>query len=125
MALDFPLRVRFEYEQDPETRLLYSHGVWGGINSQGEIEMGFYTESDRLPAYSECSINETGELSSEISPASDTRIVVRRIHSRILMNPQTARALVEWLQDRLSMMEDEELGATSSGCADPSGYTHQ
>ena len=45
----FPARIRYEYEQDPAARLQYAHGVWGGINPQGEIEINFYLESDKLP----------------------------------------------------------------------------
>lgn len=42
MSQQYPSRIRYEYEQDPETRLQYTHGVWGGINPQGEIEISFY-----------------------------------------------------------------------------------
>lgn len=49
----FPARIRYEYEQDPAARLQYAHGVWGGINPQGEIEINFYLESDKLPPFSE------------------------------------------------------------------------
>ena len=38
----FPARIRYEYEQDPAARLQYAHGVWGGINPQGEIEIDVY-----------------------------------------------------------------------------------
>ena len=53
MSQQYPSRIRYEYEQDPETRLQYTHGVWGGINPQGEIEISFYLESDKMPPYSE------------------------------------------------------------------------
>ncbi len=46
-----PMRVRYEYEQEPETRLQYAHGVWGGINPQGEVELNFYTESSLFRAH--------------------------------------------------------------------------
>ena len=48
MSQQYPSRIRYEYEQDPETRLQYTHGVWGGINPQGEIEISFYLESDKM-----------------------------------------------------------------------------
>ena len=47
MRQQYPSRIRYEYEQDPETRLQYTHGVWGGINPQGEIEISFYLEATR------------------------------------------------------------------------------
>ena len=41
-----PSKIRYKYEMASEARLQTAHGVWGGINPQGEIEMNFYHESD-------------------------------------------------------------------------------
>ena len=40
-----PSKIRFEYDIREGIKQQYTHGVWGGVNSQGEIEMNFYTES--------------------------------------------------------------------------------
>lgn len=103
------LRIRYEYEQNPETRLHYTHGVWGGINPQGEIELNFYTESDKLPPYSERVIAPDGSFGHEMAPHEDNlKIVVRRIHSKLLLNYHTAQAVLEWLQDKIETLENEE-----------------
>lgn len=103
------LRIRYEYEQSPETRLHYTHGVWGGINPQGEIELNFYTESDKLPPYSERIIAPDGSFGHEMAPHEDNlKIVVRRIHSKLLLNYHTAQAVLEWLQDKIETLENEE-----------------
>lgn len=103
------LRIRYEYEQNPETRLHYTHGVWGGINPQGEIELNFYTESDKLPPYSERIIAPDGSFGHEMAPHEDNlKIVVRRIHSKLLLNYHTAQAVLEWLQDKIETLENEE-----------------
>ena len=57
-----PAKIRYKYEMAPEARLQTAHGVWGGINPQGEIEMNFYHESDCLPAYSERLITPDGSI---------------------------------------------------------------
>ena len=49
---DHPGKIRYKYQMDENARLQTAHGVWGGINPQGEIEMNFYHESDALPAFS-------------------------------------------------------------------------
>lgn len=86
----YPSRVRYEYEMDPETRLRYSHGVWGGINPQGEIEISFYLESDKMPPYSERLIAPDGSFGEESAPFSEEeRVIVRHIHSRVVMNYHT------------------------------------
>ena len=104
-----PLRIRYEYEQTPETRLQYAHGVWGGINPQGEIELNFYTESDKLPPYSERIIAPDGSFGHEMAPYDDNvKIVTRLIHSKLILNYHTARAVLEWLQDKVETLENEE-----------------
>lgn len=106
-----PSRLRFRYEMAPESRLQAAHGVWGGINSQGEIEMNFYHESDALPACSEQVIAPDGSLGPEIIPGDgDVRDVTRHIHSRVLLNYHTARAVLEWLENRVSLLEEEGAG---------------
>lgn len=103
-----PLRIRYEYEQHPETRVQYAHGVWGGINPQGEVELDFYTESDKMPPYSERILAPDGSLGHEIIPQEDTlRVVVRHIHSKVILNYHTARAVLEWLQEKVDALENE------------------
>ena len=48
---DHPAKIRYKYQMDASARLQTAHGVWGGINPQGEIEMNFYHESDALPLF--------------------------------------------------------------------------
>lgn len=109
MSETAPLRVRYEYEIEPETRLRVAHGVWGGINPQGEVEISFYTESDKMPPYSECIVSPDGSFGPEMAPFNeDQRTVVRQIHSKIVLNYNTARALLEWLEDKVNILEDEE-----------------
>ena len=62
-----PLRIRYEYELDPNKRLEFAHGVWGGINPQGEVELNFYTESDKLPPYSERIVAADGGFGQQIT----------------------------------------------------------
>ena len=104
-----PPQIRYEYESAPEARLQYAHGVWGGINPQGEIEMNFYLESDKIPPYSERIISPDGSFGHETVPDDEgMRVVTRHIHAKVLMNVQTARAVLDWLGDKVDMLEMEE-----------------
>ncbi|MDL2316742.1 hypothetical protein LJC59_06645 [Desulfovibrio sp. OttesenSCG-928-A18] len=104
-----PLRIRYEYEQNPDARIQYSHGVWGGINPQGEIELNFYTESDKLPPYSERILAPDGSLGHELAPYDENlKLVTRTIHSRLILNYHTARAVLEWLQEKVDTLEAQE-----------------
>lgn len=102
------LRVRYEYEQEPEVRLQYAHGVWGGVNPQGEVELNFYTESDKMPQYSERIISADGSFGHETTPCEDDlKVVTRRVHTKLLLNYHTAKAVIEWLQDKVDALETE------------------
>ena len=117
----FPDKIRYEYDYDPESRIRYVHGVWGGLNPQGEVEMNFYLESDKLPPYSERLVAPDGSFGHESAPFDEeTRTVIRSIHSRLLLNYHTARAVLEWLEDKVEMLEMEE-GATPPGYDDDTG----
>ena len=117
-----PLRIRYEYAENPESRLHYAHGVWGGINPQGEVELNFYTESDKLPAYSERIIAPDGSFGHEMAPIDDDlKIVTRRIHTKLILNYYTARAVAEWLRDKVDILENEE----ESPFFDDENGTHQ
>jgi hypothetical protein len=105
----FPSKIRYEYLQEPDSSLQYAHGVWGGINPQGEIEVNFYLESDKMPPYSERLVAPDGSFGHEIAPHDEgLRIVTRTIHSRVILNYHTARAVLEWLEDKLDMLDMED-----------------
>ncbi len=107
----FPKHFRYEYEQDTDIRLQVAHGVWGGINTHGEIELNFYSESDKLPLSSEKIFNAEGMSEPElVMPSEDeTRTVIRRVHSKILLNYNTVRALVVWLEEQVDHLEMSEV----------------
>ena len=73
-------QIRYKYQMDENARLQTAHGVWGGINPQGEIEMNFYHESDALPAFSEQLVAPDGSIGHEMTPGEmDAREVNRCI----------------------------------------------
>lgn len=126
MSQQYPSRIRYEYEQDPDSRLHYAHGVWGGINPQGEIEINFYLESDKMPPYSERLVAPDGSFGHEMAPYDDdVRTIVRHIHSKVVMNYHTARAMLEWLEDKIVALEAEEEGGATPVSFDDSGFQQQ
>lgn len=102
------LRIRYEYEREPDTEVRYAHGVWGGINPHGEVELNFYTESDKLPSHSERIITPDGGFGHEMAPFDESlKVVVRNVHSRLLFNYHTAKAVIEWLEEKVRALEDD------------------
>jgi|GEM_PF-201780 len=104
----FPAKIRYEYEKSPGCQLIYAHGVWGGINPHGEIELNLYSESDKLPASAERMVNLDGTVGPETtSDDQHTKTLVRTIHARVLVNYQTARAVIDWLQEKVQALDIE------------------
>lgn len=102
----FPVKIRYEYEKTPNCQIIYAHGVWGGINPHGEIELNLYSESDKLPATAERIINMDGSVGPETTPEDQqTKTLVRTVHARVLVNHQTARAIIDWLQDKVQALD--------------------
>lgn len=103
-----PVRIRYEYEQDKNSKPQYAHGVWGGVNPMGEIELNFYLESDKLPGYTESFVAGDGHPGPELVPEDGTvKHVVRQVHSRVLINYHTARALLDWLDEKIEAIETD------------------
>ncbi|HEU6437094.1 MAG: hypothetical protein LBU75_15020 [Desulfovibrio sp.] len=107
----YPTRIRYEYEHDSGVRLEYAHGVWGGINPQGEIEMSFYIETDKMPPFSERLVAPDGSFGHEVAPYDENlKVITRHIRSKVVLNYHTARAVLEWLEEKVETLEMEEEG---------------
>ena len=66
-----------------------------------------------------------GSFGHEIAPYNDEeRTITRHIHSRVVMNYHTARAMLEWLEDKVAALEAEEDGGAPLSF-DESGFQHQ
>lgn len=108
---NFPEHIRYHYTSDSDANLKVAHGVWGGVNPHGEIEICFYNESDIPPEITDQTIGADGTPGPErVNQPDSARHIERRIHSRILVNYNTARALLDWLSERVSELDAE--GAT-------------
>lgn len=108
----FPMKIRYEYERSCRGPSGYAHGVWGGVNAHGEIEMHFYSESDKLPALAERTIDPGGGVGPEVTAAEqDAKVIVRQVHAGVLFNYRTAKAIIEWLEEKVRLIEGENPGA--------------
>lgn len=108
--IQIPAKIRYEYQEDEKVSMQYAHGVWGGINTQGEIEINFYTEQDKIPLCSERYLTPDGGYGPELAFAEDdTRTVVRKIHSKVILNKHTANAFLTWLAQKIDALEAEEI----------------
>ena len=103
-----PGRIKYEYKDADKAPLHYAHGVWGGINPHGEIEMNIYTESDKMPAHSERIVHADGSVGPEmVVEDEETKTIVRTVHTKVVVSYETARAVIEWLEEKVQALEME------------------
>ena len=78
-----------------------------------------------MPDFSERLIAPDGSFGHEIAPGNaEVRTIVRHVHSKVVVNHQTARALLDWLADKIEALDAEERGTALASFEDPGGF-HQ
>jgi len=77
----------------------------GGLSPTGDLFLSLYNQRAALPDVTVLSI-EDGHLSNEIMEERRGGVgIVRELEVGISMNESTARALIQWLQDQVDLME--------------------
>ena len=125
---DHVTKYILKFRRDPDLPLPLVHGVFGGVNPMGEIELNFFTESEDLPDRVERLVsNADGAVLSEDVIASDpeARHVTRSIVSRIVVTYATAQAIRTWLDEQIKGMEDIAAGADIPFFGEPSSGPKQ
>ncbi len=105
----YPEKIIFEYRNGEDCPFIYTHGLWGGVNAQGEIEMNLYSESDKLPAFTEQKMEPDGSYGPETPPGDqNTRTMVRKVQAKVVMNYHTARMIMDWLKEQMDILDMEQ-----------------
>jgi hypothetical protein len=111
---DHVTKYILKFRRDPDLPLPLVHGVFGGLNPMGEIELNFFAESEDLPDHVVRLVSNAdgAVLNEEIIPGDpEARHVTRTIVSRIVVTYATAQAIRTWLDEQLKVMEDIAAGA--------------
>ena len=106
---DHVTRYILKFRRDPDLPLPLVHGVFGGVNPMGEIELNFFSESEDLPDRVERLVSNAdgAVLSEDIVPGdAEARHVTRNVVSRVVVTYATAQAIKTWLEDQIKVMDD-------------------
>ena len=102
-------RVKFKYLFDKDYDPEYINGIYGGINPCGELVLHFFLERIPLPYEESVNLNEDEETFGETSVTMLEEFkFIRSIKSGVVMNKDTAETLLEWLQNVVTEMEDND-----------------
>ena len=89
-------KIVFKFEKAPDYRDISVNGVWGGLTARGDVHMQLFTE------YSATPVSVTHEISGDTLGPETRRdtggaAFTRHLQVGVLMNPQNARSIAQWL----------------------------
>ena len=102
--------LKFKYVFADNYNPVYVNGAHGGLTPRGELVVNFYLERLGLPEAIIHEINPNGSLGGEIGqePSDANNSLVRFIDAGIVLNFENAKAIHNWLGERLKEMESME-----------------
>jgi hypothetical protein len=98
--------VRFHYRKAAFYRVMHIDGVVGGITPHGDLFLSLFNERLPLPDSVEQEIFPDGKLGPVVR--SETKShggIVREMETGIIIDQNTARALVDFLSDQLKTID--------------------
>lgn len=105
--------VKFKYYFDDDYDPEYVNGAYGGQTPNGELVIHFFMDRFPIPYEITQGFTEDGALDEnniQIVPSIDSK-VRRRVKTGVIMSPDTAHGIYNWLKMRLKEMgfTDDEL----------------
>jgi len=98
--------ITFHYIKSNFFRVIYADGAFGGINPQGLIRMALYNERTPIPQTTVQPVTPEGRLGDELIDRRTAREgFVREVEVDVLLNINTAKSLIVWLQDKVKVLE--------------------
>ncbi len=100
-------KISFKYKYRDDYNPTYVNGAYGGITVKSEIVANFFLERHCLPKKEILQIDEKEVTSTiEYDPKDLQQSRLRFVECGVVMNVQTAKEIVEWLKDKISLIEN-------------------
>ena len=98
--------VKFHYVKSNFFRVIHVDGAYGGLTPYGFISCALYSDRQPLPELTENAVREDGIVGQEIVEHKKIKDgIEREIEVSIVMNLNTAKALQQWLDDKIKTLE--------------------
>jgi hypothetical protein len=99
-----PTKVKFIFKKSDDYNLHFVNGLFGGFTAQGELVINFFFESRVVPDEQEGKIEGT---TINYIPVSTPMDFIREMKCGIIMTPQQAYTLRDWLNLKLNELEQK------------------
>lgn len=105
--------IKYKYKFDKNYNPKYANGAYGGFSPQGELMIHFFMERTPLPVMQVVQLpddrEETGIEANKtehfFEPADLRSSYVRFIETGIVINLNTAKDIVKWLNNQIETFE--------------------
>lgn len=102
--------IKFKYIFDNNYNPKYANGAYGGVSPKGEITINFYCERQAIPKSVKHDVID-GKLSesTETEPEDLQSSMVRFVDTGVILNINTAKEIVTWLNEKIELVEKSML----------------
>ena len=97
--------ITFKYEISPNYTTYAITGAYGGPNPHGDIVINLFSEQQPVPLEETYKITEDGTLGEVIKSEKNNDLVVRNVMFAISVKPSVARAIADWIIDKVEQIE--------------------
>ena len=106
-----PGEVKFHLIKAPDYREILVDGGFGGIQPSGRIGLAVYTERTPIPRAQVQELSDEGTLGEELRERRESRDgLIRYVQAFLYMDYVAAKAIHQWLGERLATIEGASNG---------------
>jgi hypothetical protein len=106
-------RLQYKYQKSNYFRVIHADGFWGGVTPQLNIHMVAYSEGIPIPDVAIHEVIPGQGLGDEIQSGA-RKGLIREMEADVVFDVAVAKALIEWLQDKVGTIEKAIAKATKS-----------
>jgi hypothetical protein len=99
--------IRIMFRTGKDYRVVPVSGVYGGITPQGMVHADLFVEKKDLPESMVMRVEEASGSSYEVSREPEQSGVVREMLVGMVMRPEVAKAIGQWLIHQVEQMEKQ------------------
>lgn len=105
-AEDNPRQVRVRYARSNFSRVIHVDGAFGGVTNALQIHMAIYNEHRTIADNLLLSEGPAGTVKETAQEEEGQPRFIREIEADLLLTPNAAKSIRDWLTDRLNEFEE-------------------
>jgi len=103
---DIPSSISFHWRKSNYFRVIHADGAFGGLTPDGNVFFTLYSDHPPIPDETIQSVMADGTLGQEVlEKRVITQGVERELEVSVVMPLSTAKALRDWLDERIRILE--------------------